>query len=99
MGVSAEAEQVLWARDGLNGKRHDGTKRVLTFGLMMVGYGWYILVVYLMFFGIFWLGRCCSQGGFSVHLLCALYNLPHDWSKNVPWALMNPPVAGDSEYC
>lgn len=63
MGVSAEAEQVLWARDGLNGKRHDGTKRVLTFGLMMVGYGWYILVVYLMFFGIFWLGSCL-QGGF-----------------------------------
>ena len=69
MGVSAEAEQVLWARDGLNGKRHDGTKRVLTFGLMMVGYGWYILVVYLMFFGIFWLG-------FKVDLLCALCNLP-----------------------
>ena len=48
--------------------------------------GWYILVG-------------CSQGGFSVHLLCALYNLPHDWSKDVPWALMDPPIAGDSEYC
>ena len=54
MGVSAEAEQVLWA-EILKGQRHDWTKRVLKFGLMIFPICWYILVGYLIIFGILWL--------------------------------------------
>ena len=74
MGVSAEAEQVLWA-EILKGQRHDWTKRVLKFGLLIFPIFWYILVGYLIIFGIFvvgqliifgmfWLDSCCLQGGF-----------------------------------